>query len=485
MDCALAVRATPEGSTVVRVNPGGDTDTLYQHREYLRVVGVSADDELFSVERWEPDGVTALVFDRRGQQIAALGEIGGHRFGFRYAVGSWSPVKGDPRLLLHQEGEYGVRPYVWDPLEGRVRPAADESEGEVRAEWLPDAAGLLLSHQLRGRTRLSSFDLATGRRHRLPTLAGHITEARARPDGEVWYVHSSGAQPSRLRKARPGQPDARETELTAGRPYQYLSCSGIDGFLVRPEGPGPHPVFFSLHGGPATHDNDSFSPRVQAWVDHGYAVVLLNYRGSTGRGKRWRSANQHPPGPGLTELEDLAAVRRHLVSTGIADPGRLVLSGGSWGGYLTLLGLALQPELWSLGIAVVPIADWRAAYEDESEALRAHDRALFDGSFEERSDYYTERSPLTYADRIEVPLLVIYGSDDDNCPPRQVENYLTRLRELGVVHEAYRYSGGHTVLAAAEQLRQTEMALAFARRHLGVPPAVHGQRGRSSDGVCV
>src|SRR5205807_106431 len=82
---------------------------------------------------------------------------------------------------------------------------------------------------------------------------------------------------------------------------------------------GPHPTVFAVHGGPTAHDHDAWSPAVQAWVDHGFAVVLVNYRGSTGYGREWRDALEG--NPGLTELQDLRAVRDHLVAAGVADPG--------------------------------------------------------------------------------------------------------------------------------------------------------------------
>src|SRR5204862_2527680 len=95
--------------------------------------------------------------------------------------------------------------------------------------------------------------------------------------------------------------------------------------------------------------------------------------------------------PGFTELEDIARVRDWLVVQGIANPNRLALAGGSWGGYLTLLGLGTQPEMWSLGVAAVPVADYVAAYEDEMEPLKAFDASLFGGTPDEVPDVY-ERS---------------------------------------------------------------------------------------------
>src|SRR5207245_2374328 len=140
---------------------------------------------------------------------------------------------------------------------------------------------------------------------------------------------------------------------------------------------------------------------------HCFAVGLGNYRGSTGYGRAWREA--FAGDPGFTELADVAAVRDQAVARGLADPARLVLAGGSWGGYITLLGLGTQPEKWSLGIASVPLADHVATYEDEMEPLKAAHRALFGGTPRERPEFYRVRSAITYVDRVAVPVLILAG----------------------------------------------------------------------------
>ncbi len=107
-------------------------------------------------------------------------------------------------------------------------------------------------------------------------------------------------------------------------------------------------------------------------------VVEVNYRGSTGYGSAWRDAIEGRPG--LTELEDVAAVLDRCVADGLVDPGRCVVEGWSWGGYLALLAVGTQPERWAAALAGVPVADYLTAYADEMEQLRAFDRALFGGS---------------------------------------------------------------------------------------------------------
>ena len=135
---------------------------------------------------------------------------------------------------------------------------------------------------------------------------------------------------------------------------------------------------FLLHGGPAAADEDSYDASRAAWLDAGFAVVHVNYRGSTGYGSAWRDALTARIGH--TELADVAAVHDHLVGGRLVDPARSVLAGYSWGGFLTLLGLGTQPSRWAVGVGGVPVADYLQAYEDEMEPLQAYDRALFGGS---------------------------------------------------------------------------------------------------------
>jgi dipeptidyl aminopeptidase/acylaminoacyl peptidase len=163
-------------------------------------------------------------------------------------------------------------------------------------------------------------------------------------------------------------------------------------------------------------------------------------------------------------------VRRRVVADGIADPSRMVISGASWGGYLTLLGLGLQPDDWTLGVASVPVADYVAAYEDEMEPLKAYDRALFGASPEEDRAVYDKRSPLTYVDNVRVPVFILAGENDPRCPIRQIDNYLERLDALGKPHEVMRYDAGHGSQRTDERIRQTEAEIDFVARHLGTTP---------------
>ena len=154
-----------------------------------------------------------------------------------------------------------------------------------------------------------------------------------------------------------------------GRPYEswyFTNPRGqtVHGFYVTPPGEGPFPVLMHPHGGPTWLDEDRWSAEVQSYVDEGFVVGLVNYRGSTGYGAAWRDALFGDIGG--PELEDLNAGLDDLVARGIADPTRAAVGGWSWGGYLTLMELGKHPERWRAGVAGVPVGDYELSYDDMS-----------------------------------------------------------------------------------------------------------------------
>ncbi len=143
---------------------------------------------------------------------------------------------------------------------------------------------------------------------------------------------------------------------------------------------------------------EEFSPEAQAWLDHGFALLSMNYRGSTTFGRAFQQ--QIWGDLGHWEVEDMAAARDWLMREGIAQPDQIFPSGWSYGGYLTLLALGRRPELWAGGMAGVAVADWAILYEDSSETLGAMRRAMFGGTPTDKPAQYAASSPITYVERV-------------------------------------------------------------------------------------
>ncbi|MCW2614850.1 MAG: family peptidase [Frankiales bacterium] len=464
-----------DGSTVHVVRPDG-TSVLYASEHDADLAGLSRTDRLVVLEHSEHG-------DSRHRALRVLtldGEVVWERWdgeGLGLAALGFSPVHGDERLLAMHERTGRMLPFLVDPATGaEVHPDLSSLEGDLDADWYPDGSALLVRAEARGRSTLHRVALdgvdPDGAITALETPAGTVGDLTARPDGTVEFSWSSAASPTVIRSttgsvvlAPPGEPAPPSVPVTDA--FVEGPGGSVHALVAAPEGDGPFPTVFLVHGGPTWHDSDSFAADRAAYVDLGCAVVSVNYRGSTGYGSAWRDALTGRPG--LTELEDLAAVRAWAVETGLADPRRIALTGGSWGGYLTLLGLGVQPDLWVAGVAAVPVADYLAAYEDEMEPLRAFDRSLFGGSPAEVPELYARCSPLTYVDAVRAPVLVLAGANDPRCPIRQIENWLAAAAAAGTDVEVYRFDAGHGSLVVDERVRQMRAELEFVATRLGLP----------------
>ncbi|MDF2710966.1 MAG: prolyl oligopeptidase family serine peptidase [Nonomuraea muscovyensis] len=452
------------------VRPGEPSQLLHEHAEAAWVADMSLDGQLIAINHGEYGDFrhpALRVVRPSGQTVGELYDGDGKGvLGLRFA-----PVPGDRRLLALHERRQRQEPLVWDPVTGEQREIWLRDSGDLAAEWYDDGRGLLILRDTRARSHLHRYDLAGGGLTLIDTPHGVIDDAAPRPGGHVEYSWSSASRPPVIRSSN-GQVvlNASGPPAPPSVPVEDLDVPGpggrIHALVSRPEhGSAPFPTVFMLHGGPTAHDRDAFSPEVAAWVDSGFAVVRVNYRGSTGYGSGWRDALHGEVGH--IELSDVAAVRRAVVERGIADPARILLSGTAWGGYLTLLGLGTQPELWAAGIAAVPIACHQTSYEDEAESLRAYHRALLGGSPDEQPERYAASSPITYVDRVESPVLILAGENDNRCPLRQIEKYVAKLAEHGRDHEIYTYDAVRGSLVVAERIAQMSMQLDFARKHVG------------------
>ncbi|MEE4599401.1 prolyl oligopeptidase family serine peptidase [Streptomyces sp. DSM 41524] len=474
---AVVGRSTDEdGSTIHVLRPGGEPEEIYRHRESAGVGDLSHDGTLIAIEHTEHgDAMHSAIRVLRpdGTAVAELDDTKGGTEELGLSVMGFAPVEGDTRLLVGHQRRGRWEPMVWDPTTGVETALAIDLPGDVGADWFPDGSALLVEHSHQARSELWRYDLASGELTRLETPAGTISGATARPDGTVEFLWSSAEKPPQVRSTS-GRTVLDPPGFTAPEsvPVTDVWVDGPGGrvhaLVQRPAGEGPFPTVFDIHGGPTWHDSDAFAAGPAAWVDHGFAVVRVNYRGSTGYGRAWTDALKHRVG--LIELEDIAAVREWAVDSGLADPERLVLAGGSWGGYLTLLGLGTQPASWALGLAAVPVADYVTAYHDEMEALKAMDRTLLGGTPEEVPERFEASSPLTYVEEVRAPVYISAGVNDPRCPIRQIDNYVERLERRGTPHEVYRYDAGHGSLVVEERIKQLRLEIEFARRHLGSGP---------------
>jgi dipeptidyl aminopeptidase/acylaminoacyl peptidase len=487
-------RADPEGFTLTAIDLGPDGEmseprVLFRSERVMSPPFLSPQGDLAvvaSAERSTMQHYTLLAFDTRtGERVAELwdGEgtsVEGGPFARRATT-----ENGDAQLAGTTNRSGFTRPLIWHPQSGeRHDLRLDELDGDVAPlDWSPDGDRLLLLQTSRAQRRLWIYDVAGDALHEMAHPPGYFGSTYFGPDGEIFATWEDAAHPTRVIALDPNTGAVRRTVLAAGetapsrplRAVTFASTDGqqIQGWLGVPDGEGPFPTILYTHGGPESVQTEEFSPEAQAWLDHGFAWLSINYRGSTTFGRAFQQ--QIWGNLGHWELEDMVAARDWLVREGIAHPDKIFLSGWSYGGYLTLLALGRRPELWAGGMAGVAIADWAMLYEDSSETLKGYCSVMFGGTPAEKPEQYAASSPIADVERVRAPLLIIQGRNDTRTPARPVEVYAERLRSLGKAVEVEWFETGHVGGFADIDLgiAHQERMLRFAQTVLdGTPSAV-------------
>ena len=385
---------------------------------------------------------------------------------------TFSPRDGDMRVLATTNHSGFKRPLLWNPRSGeRTDITLDELRGDVTAEdWSPNGERVLLCEFIEAVPHLYTYDLTTGKLIQLQHSGGTFSGAYYEPEGDIFVQWENATHPVKLLALDGETGIQKRTVLAAGEvppshPWKSITFTSSDGQVIQgwlavPDGDGPFPTILETHGGPTAVETESFAPGSQAWLDHGFAYLTINYRGSTSFGRDYEEKIRG--NIGHWELEDMVAARVFLVQQGIAKPEQVFVTGWSYGGYLTLFALGKRPDLWAGGMAGVALGDYAIAYADEAETLRAYDRGLMGGTPQEKPEQYAASSPITYAEHVEAPLLIIQGRNDTRCPPRSIEVYEQRMKELGKPLEVYWFDAGHGSLQVEQQIDHQERMMQFA-----------------------
>lgn len=460
---------------------GGPAKEIHRHREAVRIgggefasgfnrAGLSADGSLLCLSHCESGD---LIHPALRVVEARTGRTVGEQLdeGLALTASCWAPVAGDQRLVIVHEREGEERPAIWNLETGERTDLKLEVPGLVDVQdWWPDGSAILLVVLFEGRDRLFRYELGTADAIPIDHPEGTVFGARVRPDGGVWYRHSQGARQPRILDERGDEVLRPEGDRAPeGRPFfswHFENQHGqrVHGFRATPDGDGPFPAIMLVHGGPTWLDTDSWYPEAQAYIDAGFAVGMVNYRGSIGYGRAWRDTLiGNIGGP---ELEDVNAGLADLVGRGLADPSRAVIAGWSWGGYTTLMELGKHPELWVCGVAGIPVGDYEAGYDDLSPLLQAYDRALLGGEPKDVPELMRDRNPINFADDVRAPVLFVIGENDSRCPLRQAMLYVEKLEARGHPHEVYLFSTGHGSNDVDEEVRQMRVILDFLGRYV-------------------
>ncbi len=292
---------------------------------------------------------------------------------------------------------------------------------------------------------VSYSDVMPPRYHLLDTLTGKLTEL--------------GRQHANL----------NEAQLAPMKPITVAGPGGIaiPGYLTLPPGAKPgerHPAVVLPHGGPYARDHWGYDPLVQVIASRGYAVLQLNFRGSTGYGEQWRDAGHQAWGTIMHE--DITAGARWLIAQGIADPTRMCIVGWSYGGYAALTGVEKEPGLYRCAVSIAGVSDMSQMALDDERFYGGKDSAG-DAMGTDPAALRAE-SPLAHVDHIRVPVLLVHGEDDYTVLAEQSKAMDRALSQQGLRHELVLIKHGeHSLLRPEMRLILYRKVTEFLRANLG------------------
>jgi dipeptidyl aminopeptidase/acylaminoacyl peptidase len=298
----------------------------------------------------------------------------------------------------------------------------------------------------------------------------------ASPEEGAAVVTWSAAGGATVVRSAAGEPLDRGW-ISVPREIAFESANGRDSYAfyyppANPDFDGPEdelpPLIVASHGGPTGHAAPEFQEEVLFWTSRGFGVVDVNYGGSTGFGRDYR--NRLRGTWGIVDTEDCIAAARHLAGRGEVDGERLVIHGGSAGGYTTLCALVFH-DAFSAGASYYGVDDAETLAQDTHKfESRYLDRLI--GPYPEDAEVYRQRSPIHFAERLRVPVILFQGLEDEVVPPSQAEQMVEALKRNGVPHAYLPFEGEqHGFRRAETVIRCLEAELSFYAQVFGFDPA--------------
>jgi dipeptidyl aminopeptidase/acylaminoacyl peptidase len=244
----------------------------------------------------------------------------------------------------------------------------------------------------------------------------------------------------------------------------------LSGWLYRPKGAkGPGPIVLSFHGGPEGQETPSFRADYQALVSRGIAVFAPNVRGSAGFGKRF--VNLDNGALRANAVKDIASCVDAVVKAGVADPKRIGIMGGSYGGYMTMAGLVEYPDLFAAGADLFGVVNFKTFFKHTEPWMAAISKIEY-GDPDTEGEMLDRLSPLSKVDRVTAPTLVLHGANDTNVPVIEAEQVVASLKKRGVPVEYVLFPDeGHGFQKLPNRIRSTTAIVEWFSKWLGVNPA--------------
>jgi dipeptidyl aminopeptidase/acylaminoacyl peptidase len=369
---------------------------------------------------------------------------------------SWFP-DGRRVLFLAEAGLYR-RLGVWSMDEEEVRWLLDDPGRNVEEAFAPPNGGPVVVVEVEGAgIRTSLLDPDTGAESAPPGLSGNVVPLAPVAGGWVCKRYGARHPVDLVRLAKDGEPASitgltertafDPSRLAAAEDFRWRSVDGVEiqGWLYRAEGGGAGTVVL-VHGGPTSRAEDRFNAQIHYFVARDFHVLAPNYRGSTGFGLPFQRSIKED-GWGGREQEDIKTGIEALIGAGVATPGRVGVTGTSYGGYSAWWAIThYPPELVAASAPVCGMTDLVVDYHATRPDLRPYSEEMMGGTPDEVPDRYRERSPVNFVENIRGKLLIVQGMQDPNVTPENVDVVVRALGREGIPYDLFTFEDeGHGI----------------------------------------
>jgi len=459
---------SPDGQEIAFIsNQGGNFDAYVAPSTGGAARCVFANQRPAWDAHWSPDGAwLAVTFESRGQD---------------YGIQLVSMENGASFPLTSQNGVLNAHNPCWAPDSAAIAFHSDALNGwhqigifEIHSRqitWLTSETcnhytpcwskdGKTLAYiRASGATDQVVIHPMDGQSASFQVDAGAHSKPRFTPDGrrviilfnnprfppDLWELTLASGELVQLTHSLPDEMEEESFILPQEIMYPGLDGAPIPALLFKAEQAGDNtPAAVVIHGGPNWHYQMEWYPLMIHLASRGWTVLAPNYRGSTGYGRAWQYANQYDLGG--VDTDDVAAGAQYLILERLADPEKIVVTGRSHGGYLTMTCLTQYPDLWAAGSGVVPFMNWFTCHERSRGDLKHWDIEMM-GNPSENHALWHERSPYFFLDQILAPVQLICGEHDPRCPAEDSMQTRDKLIELGKQVDFRLYAGeGHSFL---------------------------------------
>ena len=455
---------------------------IYQNDAGYELASISRDKKYFAFSKAITTNNSEMyLYDRKAKEMKHLSP---HEGDVQYQPQTFSPDSKNLYYLTDEDSEFTyLKRY---DIEAGQKDTVEQHDWDIWYTYFSrNGKYRVVGINEDARTVIKVYDTSTNQPLKLPELpGGNISSVNISKSEKIMAFYFNGSRsPNNLlvynfdsgvyaQLTDTMNPEINPEDLVEAEVVHYKSFDGLDipGIYYKPHNINPRekvPALIMVHGGPGGQARKGYRPIQQYLVNHGYALIDVNNRGSSGYGKTFFKMDDKKHGEG--DLDDCVWAKKYLISTGYIDPDKIGIIGGSYGGYMVLAGLTFRPDEFAVGVDLFGISNWVRTLQNIPPWWESFKEALYAemGNPETDLEYLRRISPLFHADNIQKPLMVLQGANDPRVIKVESDEIVEAVKKKGIPVEYIVFDDeGHGFLIKENQITAYKAILDFLNKYL-------------------